>query len=131
MQTQLFTNRGLCPRSSVSVLSRAPLQVISRDKRVAAVTFTKVATDQCRRSRCSVIGCATPLADAPAQQQMFVKGDQWSLHKFGGTCVSAAERISHAGDVLVQVALPVHGIQSELRPMSKLRWGTADFSCDR
>lgn len=105
MQTQLTVSRGpLRSRNLISSQSRGYQAVVAERLRTAALSSNHYVSDPNRRSRCAVIGCAATVTEAPPKQQGFIRGDQWSLHKFGGTCVSAAERISHAGDVLVQVA---------------------------
>lgn len=105
MQTQLTVSRGpLRSRSSISAQSRRYQVAAAGRLRTSAPSSKQSVSDQSRRSRCTVIGCAAPVTEVPPNQQTFIRGDLWSLHKFGGTCVSAAERISHAGDVLVQVA---------------------------
>ena len=44
--------------------------------------------------------------EAPASAvDAFPRGDEWTIHKFGGTCVSAAERIAEAARVVVGVRL--------------------------
>lgn len=44
---------------------------------------------------------ASTTQEAPVDT-VFPRGAVWKVHKFGGTCVSAADRISETGDVVVQ-----------------------------
>lgn len=58
------------------------------------------------RDRCSTPNAVQDTVPAPTDTSTsidsFPRGE-WSLHKFGGTCVSDAERIEQAGDILVKV----------------------------
>jgi hypothetical protein len=74
---------------------------------------------------------AVLVARARTKKEVFPRGHDWSVHKFGGTCVSAAERISEAAKVVVEVRhlrfeqrtaacseLPVTSIGGWVRPMA-------------
>lgn len=104
MHTQGFFSRGHLRSQACAIVQPRPSQ-LGRPSCVVAVTAVRHdGSSQRRRSRRSILRSAAPIAEAPVKQQGFPRGDEWALHKFGGTCVSAAERISEAGDVLVQVS---------------------------
>lgn len=66
----------------------------------------RAASDEARRARqqrrpqCSAAVDVPPAAPPVAA---FPRGAHWAVHKFGGTCVSAAERIREAASVVTQV----------------------------
>jgi aspartokinase/homoserine dehydrogenase 1 len=41
------------------------------------------------------------LLDESAEKVQLPKGDTWSVHKFGGTCVGSSERIKNVVDIIV------------------------------
>lgn len=104
MQTKLLSSPGATrPRSSISIQTQTCLVQGTVKSHASVNKFCQAFSAHRRRSLSSVITCAAAATDAPVQAQGFARGEQWSLHKFGGTCVSAAERIFQAGEVLVQV----------------------------
>ncbi|KAF5479378.1 hypothetical protein F2P56_000209 [Juglans regia] len=42
------------------------------------------------------------LLDESAEKVQLPKGDTWSVHKFGGTCVASSERIKNVADIIVE-----------------------------
>ncbi|TMW86947.1 hypothetical protein EJD97_020667 [Solanum chilense] len=42
------------------------------------------------------------LLDGSTENNQLLKGDSWSVHKFGGTCVGNSERIRNVADVIIQ-----------------------------
>ncbi|KAG2714057.1 hypothetical protein I3760_03G008400 [Carya illinoinensis] len=42
------------------------------------------------------------LLDESAEEVQLPKGDTWSVHKFGGTCVASSERIKNVADLIVE-----------------------------
>ncbi|KAH0750931.1 hypothetical protein KY290_030163 [Solanum tuberosum] len=42
------------------------------------------------------------LLDGATENIQLLKGDSWSVHKFGGTCVGNSERIRNVADVIIQ-----------------------------
>lgn len=61
---------------------------------------------------------AATLAPQATVHAAFPRGAEWSVHKFGGTCVSAAERISEAAEVLTKVRSPLERSLSLLDALS-------------
>uniref|UniRef100_A0A6N2MA76 ACT domain-containing protein n=1 Tax=Salix viminalis TaxID=40686 RepID=A0A6N2MA76_SALVM len=60
-----------------------------------------------RREPCSLHGhvsCSVKavLLDESKEKLLLPKGDMWSVHKFGGTCVGSSERIQNVAQVIVQ-----------------------------
>ncbi|KAJ6757815.1 ASPARTOKINASE-HOMOSERINE DEHYDROGENASE [Salix koriyanagi] len=60
-----------------------------------------------RREPCSLHGhvsCSVKavLLDESKEKLLLPKGDTWSVHKFGGTCVGSSERIQNVAQVIVQ-----------------------------
>nr|XP_043614760.1 bifunctional aspartokinase/homoserine dehydrogenase, chloroplastic-like [Erigeron canadensis]XP_043614761.1 bifunctional aspartokinase/homoserine dehydrogenase, chloroplastic-like [Erigeron canadensis] len=42
-----------------------------------------------------------PASEAPAKSPI-IKGDTWSIHKFGGTCVGTSERIQNVANIVIE-----------------------------
>ncbi|XP_011036271.1 PREDICTED: bifunctional aspartokinase/homoserine dehydrogenase 2, chloroplastic-like [Populus euphratica] len=42
------------------------------------------------------------LVDESKEKVKFLKGDMWSVHKFGGTCVGSSERIKNVADIILK-----------------------------
>lgn len=42
------------------------------------------------------------LLDGATENIQLLRGDRWSVHKFGGTCVGNSERIRNVADVIIQ-----------------------------
>ncbi|KAJ6433714.1 hypothetical protein OIU84_017418 [Salix udensis] len=60
-----------------------------------------------RRKPCALHGhvsCSVKavLLDESKEKLLLPKGDMWSVHKFGGTCVGSSERIQNVAQVIVQ-----------------------------
>lgn len=45
---------------------------------------------------------ADVLPDETVEKVQLPKGDTWSVHKFGGTCVGSSERIKNVADIIVK-----------------------------
>lgn len=45
---------------------------------------------------------ADVLLDESAEKVQLPKGDTWSVHKFGGTCVASSERIKNVANIIVE-----------------------------
>lgn len=45
---------------------------------------------------------AVPLVDESVEKFQLPKGDTWSIHKFGGTCVGNSERIKNVADIIIK-----------------------------
>lgn len=98
-------------RSRLAVpLSTRSSQTPRRDRNschvhaVSACHSTAWAT-RCSRGRDLICGAVA----TESAQAAFPRGDAWAIHKFGGTCVSSADRISDTGDVIAKVCVPVAG----------------------
>lgn len=48
-----------------------------------------------------VCGSVAVLADKSTEEVHIPKGDMWSIHKFGGTCVGTFERIQNVAEIIV------------------------------
>ncbi len=46
--------------------------------------------------------CSVLMEDKPAVADKFVRGSHWQVHKFGGTCMAAAERIRAAAELILK-----------------------------
>ena len=106
------------PLPAPALYSRAPTRPCKQICKVALALQRCVHEQAGRRVRA---GAAT-LAPEAAVRAGFPRGADWAVHKFGGTCVSAAERISEASAVLATVrALPLSaGCVSCLPPVPLL-----------
>ncbi|XP_027160145.1 bifunctional aspartokinase/homoserine dehydrogenase 1, chloroplastic-like [Coffea eugenioides] len=50
----------------------------------------------------SVASAADVLLDEAVEQAQLPKGDTWSIHKFGGTCVGSSDRIKNVAEIIVK-----------------------------
>lgn len=50
----------------------------------------------------SVASAADVLLDEAVEQVQLPKGDTWSIHKFGGTCVGSSDRIKNVAEIIVK-----------------------------
>ncbi|KAL2520253.1 Bifunctional aspartokinase/homoserine dehydrogenase 2 [Forsythia ovata] len=48
------------------------------------------------------VASADIVLDEAVEKAQFPKGDTWSIHKFGGTCVGTSERILNVADIIVK-----------------------------
>jgi aspartokinase/homoserine dehydrogenase 1 len=46
--------------------------------------------------------CSVLMEDKPAVADKFMRGSHWQVHKFGGTCMAAAERIRAAAELILK-----------------------------
>ncbi|KAL2467562.1 Bifunctional aspartokinase/homoserine dehydrogenase 2 [Forsythia ovata] len=58
--------------------------------------------DSLNYSLSSSVTSADILLDEAVEKTQFPKGDTWSIHKFGGTCVGTSERIRNVADIIVK-----------------------------
>ncbi|KAG6738721.1 hypothetical protein POTOM_058343 [Populus tomentosa] len=48
------------------------------------------------------VSCVAVLVDESKEKFKLLKGDMWSVHKFGGTCVGSSERIKNVADIILK-----------------------------
>jgi len=48
------------------------------------------------------VSCVAVLVDESKENVKLLKGDIWSVHKFGGTCVGSSERIKNVADIILK-----------------------------
>lgn len=46
--------------------------------------------------------CKDVLLDEAVEKSQLPKGDMWSIHKFGGTCVGTSDRIRNVAEIIVK-----------------------------
>ncbi|XP_068654199.1 bifunctional aspartokinase/homoserine dehydrogenase 1, chloroplastic-like [Aristolochia californica] len=85
----------LCPIEHVLVTNRLPLLSVSRTG--ASRKARKEST--CSHILASVAGVSV---DKSIETAELPKGDMWSVHKFGGTCVGTATRIQNVADIILK-----------------------------
>jgi hypothetical protein len=109
MALQALSNRGSCPTSQRRSMSACQWATCSRNAALGPrYRMTLRVHRRLRRAPGDAI-VSQAVQDTPTAVEAvaFPRG-QWSLHKFGGTCVSTAERIAQAGEVLVKVFAASH-----------------------
>lgn len=50
----------------------------------------------------SFVMCIDVLLDEAVKMTQLPKGDMWSIHKFGGTCVGTSDRIRNVAEIIVK-----------------------------
>ncbi|KAA8528034.1 hypothetical protein F0562_035097 [Nyssa sinensis] len=83
--------KKICP-STLSVLQRSP---------VCKMGFIS----RCRRRGSSAFNIFASVADVSldksVEKAQLPKGDTWSIHKFGGTCVGTSQRIRNVAEIII------------------------------
>lgn len=83
----------------------ATLRALSDLCRGGGATFSSRVGSGCQRAMQSLAPKCAPVTDISVDQSMenvkLPKGDTWSIHKFGGTCVGTSERINNVADIIV------------------------------
>ncbi|KAL2497494.1 Bifunctional aspartokinase/homoserine dehydrogenase 1 [Abeliophyllum distichum] len=108
------------PISSSCSLHNLCSNAISRDPRKNLTTLSKIhpfpLLHRSRIDYCSQwegrgspkfnifasVASADIALDEAVEKAQFPKGDTWSIHKFGGTCVGTSERIRNVADIIVK-----------------------------
>ncbi|KAL9269961.1 Bifunctional aspartokinase/homoserine dehydrogenase 2, chloroplastic-like protein [Drosera capensis] len=87
------------PRTTTSTL-----RALSDLRRGGGARFSGVGSS-CQRAMQSLAPKCASVTDISVDQSMenvkLPKGDTWSIHKFGGTCVGTSERINNVADIIV------------------------------
>nr|GMD08392.1 bifunctional aspartokinase/homoserine dehydrogenase, chloroplastic-like [Ipomoea batatas] len=100
------------PRSgSLTAYAFSPATTSNANSKKASSSFTNISLrSPFHRSSPLKIDCSSQwstsdmpnshVAIASAEKTQLPKGDSWSVHKFGGTCVGSSERIQNVADVI-------------------------------
>nr|GMD04507.1 bifunctional aspartokinase/homoserine dehydrogenase, chloroplastic-like [Ipomoea batatas] len=100
------------PRSgSLTAYAFSPATTSNANSKKASSSFTNISLrSPFHRSSTLRIDCSSQwstsdmpnshVAIASAEKTQLPKGDSWSVHKFGGTCVGSSERIQNVADVI-------------------------------
>ncbi|XP_019167737.1 PREDICTED: bifunctional aspartokinase/homoserine dehydrogenase 1, chloroplastic-like [Ipomoea nil] len=96
---------------SLTAYAFSPATTSNANSKKASSSFTNISLrSPFHRSSSLKIDCSSQwstsdmpnshVAIASAEKTQLPKGDSWSVHKFGGTCVGSSERIQNVADVI-------------------------------
>ncbi|KAH6833981.1 aspartate homoserine dehydrogenase i [Perilla frutescens var. hirtella] len=92
------------PKKSVSTLNKIyPFSLLHRPPIFRVVCSSQLqGRDSSNFNLFASVTSADILLDEAVEQVQLPKGDTWSIHKFGGTCVGTSERIQNVANIVVK-----------------------------
>ncbi|CAA0809832.1 Bifunctional aspartokinase/homoserine dehydrogenase 2- chloroplastic [Striga hermonthica] len=106
---------SLSPHCSLPAISSKPTKILTSFNKIHPFSllqrppiFRTVSSLQSQRTNSSnsnlfaSVTSADVLLDDAVEQVQLPKGDSWSIHKFGGTCVGTSERIRNVANIVVK-----------------------------